>query len=99
MATPSRRGYWWAEPDGAALRRLMRHVVDHPQEAMAKGLLGRDRICRDFSWDAAAAIAAERLAVLGRTVPRRLTSAPVSSPDGADTPSSATVTHRDRTPA
>jgi glycosyltransferase involved in cell wall biosynthesis len=99
MATPSRRGYWWAEPDGAALRRLMRHVVDHPEEATAKGLLGRDRICRDFPWDAPAVIVAERLAVLGRTIPRRLTSGAVTTPDGPDRPPSATVTHRDRTPA
>jgi glycosyltransferase involved in cell wall biosynthesis len=99
MATPSRRGYWWAEPDGAALRRLMRHVVDHPQEATAKGLLGRERIRRDFSWDAAAAIAGERLAALAHITPRRLTSPPASPADGPDASSSATVTDRDRTPA
>jgi glycosyltransferase involved in cell wall biosynthesis len=99
MTTPSRRGYWWAEPDGAALQRLLRHVVEHPDEARIKGVRGRERICRDFSWDSAAAIARERLAVLGRLTPRRLVGVPDVAPEGLDTRSSATVTHRTRTPA
>ncbi|MDP9387057.1 MAG: glycosyltransferase, partial [Actinomycetota bacterium] len=37
---PSSAGHWWAEPDAGVLARLLRHVVEHPEEARAKGAAG-----------------------------------------------------------
>jgi glycosyltransferase involved in cell wall biosynthesis/ubiquinone/menaquinone biosynthesis C-methylase UbiE len=52
---------WWLEPDVEALAETMRHVVAHPGEARAKALRGSERARRDWTWDRAAAIAADRL--------------------------------------
>lgn len=62
-------GGWWLEPDVAALAATMRHVAEHRDEARAKALRGSERARRDWTWDRAAAIAAERLrALVARTV-------------------------------
>jgi uncharacterized protein YhfF len=42
----------------------MRHVVAQPKEARAKARRGAERARRDWTWDRAAAIAAERLRAL-----------------------------------
>jgi glycosyltransferase involved in cell wall biosynthesis len=52
---------WWLEPDADALAATMRHVVAHRDEARAKGMRGAERARRDWTWDRAAAVAAERL--------------------------------------
>jgi glycosyltransferase involved in cell wall biosynthesis len=52
---------WWLEPDAEALAATMRHVVAHRDEAKAKALRGSERARRDWTWDRAAEIAAERL--------------------------------------
>jgi hypothetical protein len=59
------------EPDPEALSVLMQHVVSHPEEAMAKARLGRERILREFTWEKAAAIAEERMLDLSTREPRR----------------------------
>ena len=61
---------WWLEPDVDALAATMRHVVTHRDEARAKALHGAERARRDWTWDRAAAIAAERLrALVARSAP------------------------------
>jgi len=52
---------WWLEPDVDALAATMRHVVAHRDEARAKALRGPQRARRDWTWDRAATIAAERV--------------------------------------
>ena len=52
---------WWLEPDVDALAALMRHVVEHPEEARAKARLGAQRARNDWTWDRAAEVAAARL--------------------------------------
>jgi glycosyltransferase involved in cell wall biosynthesis len=67
---PSSIGYWWAEPDADALGHILRRVVDDPGVLDGLGAAGRQRIVSDFTWEAAAAAAAERLLTLaGRTRP------------------------------
>jgi len=51
----------WAEPDVGHLRRLMRHVYEHRDEARARGLAGGADVRRQFSWQEAAAKAAETI--------------------------------------
>jgi glycosyltransferase involved in cell wall biosynthesis len=51
----------WAQPDGADLRRILRHVFQHPEEAREKGRQARADILERWTWDHAAAIAYRRL--------------------------------------
>ena len=55
---------WWLEPDVAALASTLRHVAANPAEARAKAMLGSQRARRDWTWERAAAIAADRLRAL-----------------------------------
>jgi glycosyltransferase involved in cell wall biosynthesis len=57
---------WWLEPDAGALAETMRHVAANRDEARAKARRGAERARRDWTWERAAAIAAERLRVLVR---------------------------------
>jgi glycosyltransferase involved in cell wall biosynthesis len=67
---PSPIGYWWAEPDANALGRILRGVVEDPGVLDGLGAAGRRRIVSDFTWEAAAATAAQRLlALVGRDRP------------------------------
>jgi glycosyltransferase involved in cell wall biosynthesis len=68
---PSRAGYWWAEPDAAALQEIMRRVVADPAAARAVAERGRAHVVRDLCWDAAAAVVHQRLAELASVVPVR----------------------------
>lgn|GEM_PF-1559821 len=52
---------WWLEPDAAALAATMRHVAAHPGEARAKAARGAECVRRDWTWERAAELAAERL--------------------------------------
>jgi len=52
---------WWLEPNAEALAVTMRHVAAHPGEARAKAARGAERARSAWTWDHAAAIAAERL--------------------------------------
>lgn len=51
----------WAQPDFRSLRRLMRHVFEHPSEARKKGELARLEVCSRWTWDHAAAKAVRLL--------------------------------------
>ena len=42
-------GHRWAEPDVGALRRAMRRLLDHPDEAKARGAAARERMAARFS--------------------------------------------------
>ena len=44
----------WAEPDEAALRRMMRHVYSNRDEAREKGLRARERVEACWTWKHAA---------------------------------------------
>lgn len=47
----------WAQPDINSLRRLLRHVFEHPAEAKAKGVRARERVCKYWTWDHAVSTA------------------------------------------
>jgi SAM-dependent methyltransferase len=51
----------WAEPDVAHAARLMREVVEHPEEARRRGERGREDIRARHSHQAAGRVMAERL--------------------------------------
>ncbi|GBG62170.1 hypothetical protein CBR_g29369 [Chara braunii] len=55
------KGHLWAEPSIDALRRLMRHVYENPEEARKKGAIAREDVVRKYS-----------LAVVGAQVVREL---------------------------
>jgi glycosyltransferase involved in cell wall biosynthesis len=57
---------WWLEPDVDALAATLRHVAANRDEARAKAARGAERARRDWTWDRAGAIAAERLRRLVR---------------------------------
>lgn len=62
---PYRAGETWAEPDVEHAAWIMRHVVDHPDEAQHRGAAARTRIQREYSEDAIAALVRARLDVIG----------------------------------
>lgn len=55
--TPVLVGGQWARPSVDHLRQLLRHVFEHRDEARARGQQGRADICRQWTWEQAAAIA------------------------------------------
>jgi glycosyltransferase involved in cell wall biosynthesis len=59
----------WAQPDLGILRRLMRHVFEHPAEARKKAELARLEVCSRWTWDHAAAKALRLLRGQHETVP------------------------------
>jgi glycosyltransferase involved in cell wall biosynthesis len=59
---PTYKGHRWAEPDCTHLRRLMRHVVEHPEEGKAVGQAAREHISANFSRDALGPIMVRELA-------------------------------------
>jgi FkbM family methyltransferase len=63
---------WLAEPDLPMLRRFLRYVFEHPDEARAKGQAGASYIRKHFSWDRAADVIAARLQHLRNQPIRRL---------------------------
>jgi len=79
---------WLAEPDGQALRDLLRHAVAHPEEVRQKGEAACQHIRRHFTWEQAAAVAEQRLLALRHqpirrhTAPARATEAPSARPAG-----------------
>ncbi len=58
---PYPKGAVWAEPDLDHAAELMRHVVDHPEEAAATGARARAELERALSMEAYAQRIAERL--------------------------------------
>ena len=62
---------WLAEPDRDALQRLLRHVVDHPDEAKGKGQAASAHIHGHFTWDQTVNAVEARLQELRRRPIRR----------------------------
>ena len=58
---PYYRGFQWAEPDFDHLRYLMREVVEHPEQARAKGAAAAAEVASRWTWDHAAARVRQRL--------------------------------------
>lgn len=56
----------WAEPDLEDLRRLLRRVVEHPEEAKRRADAGRQRIGNEFSRRAVTALLQQELATCRR---------------------------------
>lgn len=55
---------WLAEPDRDVLAALMKHVVEHPNEAAARGRAGTAFIRAHFTWDDAAKVVMTRIGEL-----------------------------------
>eukprot|EP00887_Chlorella_sp_A99_P006237 scaffold3.g6237.t1 len=55
------KGHKWAQPSVKQLRRLMRHVVTHRQEAAAKGRMARQRMVERYAPAVVAKVVADRL--------------------------------------
>ena len=62
---PYHAGEVWAEPSVEHAADLMRYVVDHPEEAGARGCAGRETIRRDYSEERIAGLIGQRLALIG----------------------------------
>jgi glycosyltransferase involved in cell wall biosynthesis/tetratricopeptide (TPR) repeat protein len=63
---------WLAEPDVGELRKLLRRVVQDPEEAKAKGKAGREHIRGNFTWERTAVAIEHRLqALAGQPIRRR----------------------------
>lgn len=58
---PYYAGFRWAEPSYLDLRRLMRHVYTHPDEARAKGEVASREVLSRWTWDNAASKIIARL--------------------------------------
>jgi len=58
---PFFRGERWAEPSVTDLRRVMRRVLERPDEARVKGERARTDVRARFGWETVAASIAERL--------------------------------------
>jgi glycosyltransferase involved in cell wall biosynthesis/tetratricopeptide (TPR) repeat protein len=70
-----------AEPDVDALRYLLRHVVEHRDEARRRGARAREHLRARLTWTHVAAIAAQRLAAVAEApyVGQALTPAAVAT--------------------
>lgn len=68
---PTSIGYWWAEPNAAALANLMRRVARDPKHAREVGRRGRERIL-SFTWQRSADLVVERITELSTRTPLRL---------------------------
>jgi glycosyltransferase involved in cell wall biosynthesis len=62
---PYHAGEVWAEPSVEHAAELMRFVVDHPDEARARGTAARETIQRDYSEERIAELIGQRLAIIG----------------------------------
>jgi len=62
---PYHAGEVWAEPSIEHAAGLMRHVVDHPDEARSRGDAARETIRRDYSEERIAELIDQRLAIIG----------------------------------
>ena len=62
---PYHAGEVWADPSIQHASDLMRHVVDHPDEARVRGQAARETIRRDYSEERIAELIDQRLAIIG----------------------------------
>jgi glycosyltransferase involved in cell wall biosynthesis/tetratricopeptide (TPR) repeat protein len=58
------RGHRWANPSESHLRHTMRHILQHPDEARAKGKAARAHMVANYSRDRVADLVVQRLAVI-----------------------------------
>jgi glycosyltransferase involved in cell wall biosynthesis len=63
---PYYHGFEWADPDPEHLRSLLRHVVEHPDEARAKGAAAAEAVAAGLTWQHAAQRVTDRLLELAR---------------------------------
>jgi glycosyltransferase involved in cell wall biosynthesis len=54
-------GHKWARPSLECIRRLMRHVFEHRQEARAKGTRARQDVCQKWTWGHSANVVVSEL--------------------------------------
>jgi glycosyltransferase involved in cell wall biosynthesis/tetratricopeptide (TPR) repeat protein len=66
---------WLAEPDVASLRRHLQFVVEHPEEARAKGAAAASHVRLHWTWDRAVDTVAQRLTKLRERPIRRFQNA------------------------
>jgi glycosyltransferase involved in cell wall biosynthesis/tetratricopeptide (TPR) repeat protein len=95
---PLYTGHCWAEPNAAALQRLLRQLVEHPEAARAKGRLAQSFITTEFSRAAVTPLlqaelahcrqlAAQKVVPAPRpTAAPRAVAAPASSPPSSASP-------------
>jgi glycosyltransferase involved in cell wall biosynthesis len=62
---PYHAGEVWAEPSIEEAAEMMRYVVDHPDEASARGRAARETMRRDYSEERIAELVRQRLAIIG----------------------------------
>ena len=62
---PYHAGEVWAEPSIEQAAEWMRFVVDHPDEASARGRAARETMRRDYSEERIAELVRQRLAIIG----------------------------------
>ena len=62
---PYYKGFRWSDPDPEHLAQLFRHVVEHRDEASAKGLRAAAEMAAKWTWHHAALRIAERLDAIG----------------------------------
>jgi glycosyltransferase involved in cell wall biosynthesis/predicted Zn-dependent protease len=79
---------WLLEPDLAALGDFMRRVFQNPAEGRQRGQLAREQ-AQQWSWNAAAAIAARRLEELAAVVPAK--AQPAAEPQPFNPPAVAEI--------
>lgn len=63
---PYAAGSRWAQPSTEHAAHLMRYVVDHPDEARARGLMAREVIDRNYSEEPIAALIRHRLEIISQ---------------------------------
>lgn len=61
----------WAAPSLHHLRTLMRHVVEHPEEAAARGAAARARVLERYTPDAVGRLVAARLRAISEKLHSR----------------------------
>lgn len=68
---PPSVGYWYGEPDRAALKHLMRELPSNPGLAKAKGIRARERMIARYQWPHVAEVALARIEELATRLPVR----------------------------
>ncbi|MEJ5349310.1 MAG: glycosyltransferase [Desulfosoma sp.] len=64
------RGHLWASPSLDSLKTQLRHVYEHSAEARSKALQARVDVVKNWSWEAAANKALDRLEAITSYMPR-----------------------------
>ena len=67
---PYYQGFKWAQPSYEDLRRLMRHVYEHPAEARDKGARASLDAQANWTWSRSGTRILERLRAIGTAAPQ-----------------------------